>query len=113
MNIIKKIKWYFTGKKLQNEYEDQFRIRVITLKNNLTKYYPEYYTGITTGWEQLVLINNKAIGNVFLSESELVSNISSYCDTEEQAILYIEKYKEQLVEERKNEFLKEEIIDYG
>lgn len=114
--MIKKfIKW-LSGKSLKQDpldedYTDEFRIKLIELKSGLCKYYPEYKSGVMSSWAQLILFNNKGVGNIFLDHNELLESKIAYCDSEEEATEIIEKYKEQLTKDREHEFFEEDIIE--
>lgn len=95
---------------LDNDYDDNFRIRVIELKGGLRKYYPEYRLGMMNSWEQIVNINNKGFKTLFISDSELIASTAAYCDTEDIAKEYINAYKQYLTTSRECELKKEELI---
>lgn len=96
---------------LDKDYTDDFRIKIIKLKSGITKYFPQYKSGIMDQWETLILVNDKGIGNIFISHQEMIETTISYCDSKEQSDLWIEKYKEQLIKQRSNEYLEEQILE--
>lgn len=96
---------------LDNAYEDKFRIRTIELKNNQLKYYPEYKLGgIMNGWETIISINNKGVTTTILEYSDLVNSTLHHCDTEKEALILIDSYQKFLINERKLEFKRENIL---
>ena len=111
--IIKVIRSYFwktPEENLNNDYDDKFRIKIIELRNNNKKYYPEYKEGMMSSWAQLVLQNNKGIVSIFLSDRELIEDNLSHCDSVEESKDLVQKYKQQLIKKRELELLKEQII---
>ncbi len=112
--LFKIINNFFGGRStrdnpLDEDYTDDFRIKVIKLKSGVTKHFPQYKSGIMDQWETLVSINNKGIGSLHISDVEMIHTNISYC-TKEEADSYIEDYKQQLIKQRSNEYLDEEII---
>jgi len=96
-------------KPLDKDYVDEFRLKIIQLKSGLFKFYPEYKSGIMSGWAQLIMLNNKGIGTIFLSDHDLIESVLAYCDTEKEAIEIIDMYKNQLIKQRETEFLNQQI----
>lgn len=96
--------------KLDEDYDDYFRIKVITLKSKVNKYFPQYKSDSMSSWETLVSINNKGIGTFFISDDEMITTTMSYVDNEDEAKNMVNSFKEQLINNRSSEYLKEQII---
>jgi len=98
-----------SDKPLDKDYVDEFRLKIIKLKSGLFKFYPEYKSGMMSGWAQLIMLNNKGVGTVFLSDHDLIESSLAYFDSEEEAMEVIDTFKTQLIKEREKEFLHQQI----
>lgn len=87
---------------------DKFRIKIITLKDGTTKYYPQY-KGDSTNWMDLLVTDKGPFILVGLTDDQLLNN-NYHCNTQELAQDTINLYKQLLVLERAKLLESEEVI---